>query len=137
MVRTLYVSCAARPLRIKLTQRQIERAHKLQKKIYTLNLRNSERAIMEVIHKKYIIRIQKNIIDIGFWGPDGWDSFFYELDLKNLNELPEVYFSEMYLHYLDPLFFRERETKKFKKLILPQHKEFLVWKKIEGNTRIE
>jgi len=131
VVKTLYVESMGTPLRLELTQDLLNRARKLQEIVASLSLKRNEAAEVEICIRKGIIQIRKAFIDIGKYGYDGWDSYLMS-DLKRLDDLPKVYFSSMFLYYMkDDL--REGRAEAYMKVILPKHKELIVWKKIEGD----
>ena len=134
IVKTLYVE-NGKPLRIEITSAQLIRINKLQALLQTLPLEeNNEAAMIELYLKKGTFQIRKNSVDLGKWGYDGWDSYLSEMNLRKLDNLPEVFFSSMFLYYMKKDSFSQWRPEVFKKLILPQHKELLVWKKISGEV---
>lgn len=131
VAKTLYVENLGKPLRILITKGLLERTKELRTMLKKIPLKRNEFAKIEIDLRNCTILIQPNEIDIGSYGYEGWDSFLgWELP-KNLDDLPDVYFSEMYLLYL-----KDENDKitaaKFKEKISKKHRELLVWKKIEG-----
>ena len=134
IVKTLYVEYIGSPLRLELTQDLLDRVKKLQEIVSGLPLKRNEEVEVEITLRKGIIQIRKAYIDIGEYGYEGWNSYIIGLDLKSLDNLPKVYFSSVFLFYLkNPLLVGGRKGA-FSKVILPRHKELLVWKKIEGTA---
>jgi len=134
VLKTLYVENCGNPLRMQLTEETLKRVRKLKAMIDSLPLRKNESVGIDLHLRKGIIQINKDYIDIGAYGYEGWDSYITEMELrKGLEEIPKVYFSSMFLYYMkDDL--REGTKEKFNKLILPKHKELIIWKKIEGSA---
>lgn len=135
IVKTLYAEQGGKPLRLEFTDSIVKRLRELQGIAQKLPLKKGEHALIEYGMRKGNIMIRKKSIDIGREGYEGWDSYLYEKDLKSIDDLPEVYFSSMFLYYLQGGFegTKDKGRKEFKRLILSKHKEMLVWKKIEGD----
>jgi len=133
IAKTLYVENCGNPLRLELTEEVVKRVKELQAAVKSLPLKRNEGAEIEIHLRKGIIQINKDYIDIGAYGYEGWDSYIVGLDLHDIDKIPKVFFSTMFLYYMkDEL--REGWKEAFNKLILPRHKELIVWKKIEGSA---
>jgi len=132
VVKTLYLENLGVPFRFELTKDIMERTKELQTMIENLSLKRNEAILAEIRLNKVIIRIRKAYIDIGTYGYEGWDSFLTELGLKSLEEIPDVYFSSMFL-YVRRLA-SNTKTEAFMDVIKPKHKELLIWKQIEGES---
>jgi len=134
IAKTLYVENCGNPLRIELTEETLKRVRILKAIIDRLPLRKNESVGIDLHLRKGIIQINKDYIDIGAYGYEGWDSYITEMELrKGLEEIPKVYFSSMFLYYMKNDM-REGNKEKLSKLILPRHRELIVWKKIEGSA---
>ena len=134
-MKTLYLEHFGEPLRLTISSDTVDRIKSLQRRLKRFSLKPNEYIYIELDLKQAIVRITKNLIDIGVYGYEGWESFIYELDLKTIDDIPELFFSRMYIFYLknEKDFLRKEVSKAFHDLVLPEHREYLVWKQIEGS----
>jgi hypothetical protein len=70
-------------------------------------------------------------IGLGTPQMDGWEDI---VEYKDIQKLPEVWFSDMFLYYLrgdSPLEDDEDSRMRFRKVINKKHKELIFWKRLE------
>jgi len=135
IVKTLYAEMGGNPLRLEFTDKEVTRLRELQAIVQSLTLERGENASIEYGMRKGLIMVRKKSIDIGQWNYEGWYSYLYEKNLKSIDDLPEVCFTSMFLYYLQGGWQgTDGGRKAFKQLILPKHRELIVWKKIEGSA---
>lgn len=136
IVKTLYAEDGGKALRLRFTEAAVTRLRKLQVAVQELSLEKGEYALIEYHMRKGIILVRKKSIDIGNWGYEGWESYLGGIDnLKTIDDLSEVHFTSMFLYYMHGGYLGTDDAKEeYKKLILPKHRELIVWKKIEGTA---
>jgi len=137
IVKTLYAEDGGKALRLQFTEEVVARLRKLQATVQNLPLERGEYALIEYYMRKSIVLVRKKSIDIGNWGYEGWETYLGGSDsLKTIDDLPEVHFTSMFLYYMQGGYTGVDDAGRegFTKLILPKHKELIVWKKIEGTA---
>lgn len=136
IVKTLYAENMGNPLRIEFTDNVVTRLRELQTIVQKIPVKRGEHALISYAMRKGVVLVRKRDIDIGNWGYEGWDSYMSGEDLKSIDDLPKVCFTSMFLYYLQGGFKGMEDEGKdgYKRLILPKHKELIVWKKIEGTA---
>jgi len=131
IVKTLYLENNIDPFRVEITKSTWDRVKDLQRKLNEFPFRRNEHPCIDLDLRRSVIKIYRKKIDIGVYGFEDWESL---IDDEGLDELPKVFFSSMFLYYLtkEEVFPQEVDRKAFWKVILPKHKELMVWKKIGG-----
>ena len=127
----IYLIREFEPARFEVYEYEKERLIELQKMLLGMTLRTGESCcITKVLHGDIDAKIQKEKIDLGFFGWEDWRSY---IDGEDFLTLSPVYFSSEFLYQLGPESGQTNEGKeRIKALIRKKDKELLVWGRIES-----